>query len=117
MSSIWPSTYPNFKRIPLFCISTDCGAGCDCTRIFNSFGFLVFALVLVANRNRERKIEMRRSVKNVIQHNQAVSINIEERRNNKTTINLTISSPISGVMLMLLLLILRVSEVEAPSDL
>lgn len=32
-------------------------------------------------------------------------------------INLTMSSPISGVILMLLLLSLRVSDVEAPSDL
>lgn len=35
----------------------------------------------------------------------------------KKKINLTMSSPISGVMLMLLLLILRVSDVDAPSDL
>lgn len=33
------------------------------------------------------------------------------------SINLTISSPISGVMLMLLLLSLRASDVDAPSDL
>lgn len=36
---------------------------------------------------------------------------------NEVEINLTISSPISGVMLMLLLLILRASDGGAPSDL
>lgn len=35
----------------------------------------------------------------------------------ETNINLTISSPISGVMLILLLLSLRASDVDAPSDL
>lgn len=34
-----------------------------------------------------------------------------------TTVNLTISSPISGVMLMLLLRILRTSDGDAPPDL
>ena len=40
---------------------------------------------------------------------------LQER--NEININLTISSPISGVILMLLLLILRASDVDAPSDL
>lgn len=41
----------------------------------------------------------------------------EQITRRKKCINLTMSSPISGVILMLLLLIRRVSEVEAPSDL
>ena len=46
-------------------------------------------------------------------HNEATPL----QENNEININLTISSPISGVMLMLLLLSLRASEVDAPSDL
>lgn len=42
---------------------------------------------------------------------------IRERVCKKTNINLTMSSPISGVMLILLLLVLRVSGADAPSDL
>lgn len=43
-------------------------------------------------------------------------INLRLTRN-ETCTNLTMSSPTSGVMLMLLLLILRASDVDAPSDL
>lgn len=46
-------------------------------------------------------------------HNEA-NISLE---NNEININLTISSPISGVILMLLLLNLRASDVDVPSDL
>jgi hypothetical protein len=58
-------------------------------------------------------------IKSIINVNSVQFIMKQPRfyKGKETNINLTISSPISGVMLILLLLSLRASDVDAPSDL
>ncbi len=82
-------------------------------KITNLFQFIQWNQIK-KKKEREREREQETMLYKVSKvHNEATPL----QENNEININLTISSPISGVMLMLLLLSLRASEVAAPSDL
>lgn len=74
-------------------------------------------------KDREREREKEQEKKILLQYHINTDSKISSNEqpmfqlNNERNVNLTISSPISGVMLMLLLLILRASDVDARSDL